>query len=58
MMTLIRRFLNDDKGATSIEYGLIIAAIFVAIVGAVQLFANNSTGAFNQAMATIGDAIR
>lgn len=58
MMTLIRGFLKDDTGATSIEYGLIVATIFLAIVGAVQLFANNSTGAFNQAMATIENAIR
>ena len=57
MTTLIRRFLDNEGGATAIEYGLIIAMIFLAIVGAIQLFANNSTGAFNQAMATIAAAL-
>ena len=31
------RFLNDESGATAIEYGLIAAGIGVAIVTAVQL---------------------
>jgi pilus assembly protein Flp/PilA len=57
MTTLIRRFLNSESGATAIEYGLIIAMIFLAIIGSVQLFANNSNGALNQAMATIAAAL-
>ena len=31
-MTLIRKFVNDDRGATAIEYGLIAAGIAVAII--------------------------
>lgn len=31
-MTLISRFINDDSGATAIEYGLIAAGIAVAII--------------------------
>jgi len=58
MTTMFRRFLDDEGGATAIEYGLIIAMIFLTVIGAIQLFANNSTGAFNGAMATIGDALR
>lgn len=54
---LIPRFLKDEAGATAIEYGLIIAMIFLAVIGAIQLFADNSNGAFNKAMATIAAAI-
>ena len=57
MTTLIRRFLDDEGGATAIEYGLIVAMIFLAIISAVQLFANNATGGFNGAMNTIADTL-
>jgi pilus assembly protein Flp/PilA len=30
------KFLNNDKGATAIEYGLIAALIAVAAIGAMQ----------------------
>ena len=33
-MGLIRRFLADESGATAIEYGLIVALISLAIMGA------------------------
>ena len=33
-MRLIRRFLAGESGATAIEYGLIVALISLAIVGA------------------------
>ena len=35
-MSLIARFLRDDRGATAIEYGLIAAGIAVAIITVVQ----------------------
>ena len=31
-MSLFKRFLQDDNGATAIEYGLIAAGISIAIV--------------------------
>jgi pilus assembly protein Flp/PilA len=31
-MTSIKRFINDESGATAIEYGLIAAGIAVAII--------------------------
>jgi pilus assembly protein Flp/PilA len=36
MTKLVRRFLNDDSGATAIEYGLIAAGISVAIIAVVN----------------------
>ena len=36
MSKLFARFLNDDSGATAIEYGLIAAGISIAIIVAVN----------------------
>ena len=36
MARLIRRFVQDQEGATAIEYGLIAAGISVAIVTVVK----------------------
>ena len=36
MSKLVRRFLNDECGATAIEYGLIAAGISVAIIAVVN----------------------
>jgi pilus assembly protein Flp/PilA len=35
-MSLAKRFLNDESGATAIEYGLIAAGISVVIIVAVN----------------------
>ncbi len=34
-MNIIKRFANDESGATAIEYGLIAALISVGIIAAV-----------------------
>ena len=36
----LRRLLADDRGATAVEYALILALIFFAIVGVVQSMAS------------------
>jgi len=33
-MSILRRFVRNESGATAIEYGLIAAGISVAIIGA------------------------
>ena len=35
-MHIVRRFINDDRGATAIEYGLIAAGISIAIIAVVN----------------------
>ncbi len=35
-MTLLKKFVHDEFGATAIEYGLIAAGISVAIIAVVQ----------------------
>jgi len=41
---LVTRFAGDDSGATAVEYGLIVAFIFLAIIGGLTAFggANNA----------------
>ena len=35
-MGILRNFINDDGGATAIEYGLIAAGISIAIIAVVN----------------------
>jgi pilus assembly protein Flp/PilA len=46
MLALIKRFMDDQSGATAIEYGLIAACISVAIIAAVQAVGGNLNGTF------------
>lgn len=34
----VQRFSRDERGATSIEYGLIAALVFLAALGAIRLY--------------------
>ena len=47
MRTAIARFIENESGATAIEYGLIAAGISVAILVAVNTVGTNLTGLFN-----------
>lgn len=47
---LIARFRRDEAGATSLEYGLIIALIFLVILSALTAFGGTGSGIFNNAM--------
>lgn len=44
---MFKRFLQDDSGATAIEYGLIAALIGVAIIVAVRAVGTSLQGTFN-----------
>ncbi len=46
-MKVFKKFMEDDSGATAIEYGLIAAGIAVAIVGAVNALGTSLSGLFN-----------
>lgn len=43
MRTFMWKFLNDQSGATAIEYGLIAAGIAVAIIAAVNAVGGSLT---------------
>ncbi len=46
-MSLFKTFLNDESGATAIQYGLIAAGISVAIITVVQGLGTKLAGTFS-----------
>ena len=53
LYTRVQAWLGTDDGATAVEYGLIVALIAVAIIGAVTLLGTNISDLFNKAAASI-----
>ena len=47
MQNVMARFINDESGATAIEYGLLAALIGVGIVGGASLLGNSLDQSFN-----------
>jgi pilus assembly protein Flp/PilA len=47
MVNQVMRFMNDEEGATAIEYGLLAALIAAVIVGAVTAVGTSLQGTFN-----------
>ena len=41
------RMIKDDEGATLVEYGLVVALIAVAAIGAMTTLSNSIQGSFN-----------
>ena len=54
MTRILSRFLNDDTGATAIEYGLIAAGIAVAIIGTVNTLGGSLDGQFTSVNDQLG----
>jgi pilus assembly protein Flp/PilA len=48
MMTIAKKFMKDESGATAIEYGLIAALVAVAIVGALTTLGTGLTTMFTK----------
>ena len=46
MTKFVSRFMNDESGATAIEYGLIVALIAVVIISAVSILGEKLNTAF------------
>ena len=56
MITVIKNLLNDESGATAIEYGLIAALIAVAIIGGASSLGNNVSGTFTKVSGELATA--
>ena len=48
----LKALLADERGATAVEYGLIVSCIFLAIVGGLSLFATNENVMYNWKIST------
>jgi pilus assembly protein Flp/PilA len=57
MGRFLTRFRDDDSGATAIEYGLIIALIFLAILGSLTAFGDATSDLFERTMSAIKAAM-
>ncbi|MDZ7629159.1 MAG: Flp family type IVb pilin [Parvularculaceae bacterium] len=44
----LRAFWRDESGATAIEYGLIVALVFLAIITSVNQFATNTNSMYSE----------
>lgn len=42
MVKFLKKLERDESGATAVEYGLILALLFLAMVGAVQSFGSQT----------------
>lgn len=52
-----RRLAQDASGATAVEYGLILALIFLAMVGAVGTFSNQVVNTWDTVTETSKKAV-
>lgn len=57
MRRFLARFRRDECGATAIEYGLILALMFLVILGALNAFGATGSGIFNGAMDILRNAM-
>jgi pilus assembly protein Flp/PilA len=53
MFELFARVLQDEAGATAIEYGLIAGGISIVILAAVQALGTTVTGLFNSTLTAL-----
>ena len=53
MFAIFSRFVRDDSGATSVEYGLIAGLIAVVVVTAVTTVGTKLTNSFSKAGNTL-----
>ena len=58
MSKFVTRFLNDESGATAIEYGLIVALIAVVIATIVTSLGTNLNLAFTKANTAVAAAAK
>jgi pilus assembly protein Flp/PilA len=58
LFAIFQAIVVDKRGATAVEYGLILAMVFLAMVGAVQAFGNEVTNLFNDVSSTSVSAMQ
>ena len=56
MLRLIERLVQDERGATAIEYGLIISLIVIAMISALGNVANSTIGMWNNVSNEVEEA--
>ncbi|MDE2301390.1 MAG: Flp family type IVb pilin [Sphingomonadales bacterium] len=57
MRKKIEMLLRDQQGATAIEYGLILALIFLAMVGGVTALGSETSSQWNLVASDVSTAV-
>lgn len=57
MLTTFKNLINDESGATAIEYGLIAALVSVAAIGALQAMGGSLDTMFQSVSTTLTNAV-
>lgn len=57
MLAFIRKYLNDESGATAIEYGLIAALVSVAAITALTAMGTSLNQIFTSVSTTLQGAV-
>ena len=57
MINFLKQIVRDTRGATAVEYGLILGLIFLAIVGSVSTFSTSTNAMWTHVSSTISTAI-
>ncbi|PKB25677.1 pilus assembly protein Flp/PilA [Novosphingobium kunmingense] len=55
--TTLHNLARDDRGATAIEYGLIVAMIAIACIAAFDKLGNGANGSLAGVMGKIGSVL-
>jgi pilus assembly protein Flp/PilA len=55
-MRRFSRLIKDDRGATAVEYGLILALVFITLVAGVQAFAGATIGMWSNVSEKVANA--
>ena len=53
---LLKAILEDDSGATAIEYGLIVSLIVIAMIASLNTFANETIEMWGNVDGAMADA--
>lgn len=56
MLRLLRKLCRDDRGATAVEYGLIVSLIIIALIAAIVGLAETTTGMWNEVASKVEGA--
>ena len=56
MREFLRRLKRDTEGATAVEYGLILALVFLAMLAAVQALGGQSTTMWTHIASSVTNA--
>ena len=58
LVQFLKRLGRDERGATAVEYGLIIALIFLAIIGSVNTFGQEAIKMWTNISTEVDEAIQ